>query len=1105
MTFEPGRIRLFVDGKQVASEHVTRTGNRPVPGGLGLGRLVEGTLNHHGQIDWVRLSDGIRPISEAQLDVPVVDERTVGLWTLKEGSFVAAPVTRQERPAASAALAPSTPRYDAKFVAEIARDALEKGDPVRGAAIFSNAKSACLSCHRVGTHGGTVGPELSKIGTEKKIAHLVESLFWPKREVKPEFKTWQVVTTEGQVLRGYRVKSADDVLVLRDPASGALTQVPMEEVEAVQEGSTLMPDQLTAAMSRQQQLDLIRFLTSLGKLDEAQRERINRTFAHASVHGPATFPYEREPIHPEQWPNADHPVNRDRLYDFYTKQAEYFRAQDPAPMLLSEFPGLDGGEQGHWGNQNEQSWADGRWNDTILGSVQCGIFRGAGVTVPRGVCVQLGETGEFATCFNPETLQYEVVWQGGFVSFSDVRHGFMHGIRMEGEVVSHPEKTSISQPFEYRGFYRYGRQVVFAYRIGDTEYLDAPSFVNGTCSRGGDSQWPQQLTTPITPGTGRPYAVDTIELPYDNPWKALLFCGGHDFLPDGSVLICTMQGDVWHVSGLDADPNKPGRAVWRRFASGLHHALGLVVDNGEIFVMGRDQLTRLHDLNGDGEADYYECFSNAFETSAAGHDFICGLQRDKRGRFYTASGNEGIVRISADGKRTEILATGFRTPDGLGLLPDGTITVPCSEGSWTPASMICAVPGQKASAPPFYGYGGPRNGKPPALPLVYIPRGLDNSSGGQVYVESDRWGPTEGQLVHLSFGSGTHFLVLQDVVAGQRQGALVPLPGDFRSGVHRGRFHPLDGQLYVSGMAGWGSYTADDGCFQRVRYTGPKAQLPQSFHVHENGVTVTFSQPLDRNIAENPASHFAQCWNYRYSEAYGSPEYSTTHPGVRGHDPLLIRSAHVLDDGRTLFLEIPDLQPVNQLHLRLHVDEGAMSPRGGHDLFATVHRLDQPFTDFESYRPEPKVIAVHPLLADLAANAQRVPNPFKKRIKDARKITIETGKNLTFATRRLTVRPGEAIEFTLRNPDVVPHNWALVKPGTLPTVGEMANRLISDPEAVSRHYIPTTDDVLVYTDVVPAGNTFTIYFKAPATPGEYPYLCTFPGHWMVMNGTLVVE
>ena len=99
-----------------------------------------------------------------------------------------------------------------------------------------------------------------------------------------------------------------------------------------------------------------------------------------------------------------------------------------------------------------------------------------------------------------------------------------------------------------------------------------------------------------------------------------------------------MQGDVWRVEGLDATLD---HVRWRRFASGLHQALGLVVADGKVYVLGRDQITRLHDLNGDGEADFYECVSNAYATSPAGHDFICGLQRDAAGNFYTVSGKQG--------------------------------------------------------------------------------------------------------------------------------------------------------------------------------------------------------------------------------------------------------------------------------------------------------------------------------------------------------------------------------------------------------------------------------------------------------------------------------
>jgi hypothetical protein len=233
--------------------------------------------------------------------------------------------------------------------------------------------------------------------------------------------------------------------------------------------------------------------------------------------------------------------------------------------------------------------------------------------------------------------------------------------------------------------------------------------------------------------------------------------------------------------------------------------------------------------------------------------------------------------------------------------------------------------------------------------MVYLPRGLDHSSGGQTYVSSDRWGPLGGQFVHFSFGACTHFLVLRDEVAGQPQGAVVPLVGDFRSGVHRGRFSPADGQLYASGMNGWHVYGVDDGCFQRVRYTGGTVQQPLQFHVHRNGVLLRFSAPLERSVAADAASHFAQCWNYLYSRAYGSPEFSVTHPGVEGHDVLEITGTHVLDGGRSLFLEIPLLTPCHQVHLHISTVDDRYQ-----DLYATAHVLAPAFSGFPGYQAAPK-------------------------------------------------------------------------------------------------------------------------------------------------------
>jgi azurin len=187
----------------------------------------------------------------------------------------------------------------------------------------------------------------------------------------------------------------------------------------------------------------------------------------------------------------------------------------------------------------------------------------------------------------------------------------------------------------------------------------------------------------------------------------------------------------------------------------------------------------------------------------------------------------------------------------------------------------------------------------------------------------------------------------------------------------------------------------------------------------------------------------------------------------------------------------------------LHLRPGDGSPI---DLFATVNRMAAPFTGFPGFKPAPKTIGAQPILADMAMLSHPpVPNRWRGRIKGARAVTIEVDKNLSYKVRSFEARAGEPIELTLINPDSVPHNWALIKPGTLARVGDLVNKIIAEPDAVARQYIPRTDDVLAYTDVVGPQDQFSIRFHAPSTPGRYPYLCTFPGHWMVMNGEMIVK
>jgi azurin len=803
---------------------------------------------------------------------------------------------------------------------------------------------------------------------------------------------------------------------------------------------------------------------------------------------PTAFEPSLAPLDPSQNRHAEAYVNRERVFDYYGKQALAFLSSRPLPDLIPAFPGVDGGQQGHWGNQNDQvTWKDGRWAESDLGTVFSGVFKGAGLTLPKGVCVRYDG---LAAVFDPMTLSFPVTWKGGFVRLNDARHGFMAGAPMEGEVVS---KSDERREGRYLGFYRHGEEVVFAYEAdGRTHFLNARGDASDRLvplTKGGPAQWPEWLETKGTVGSERPFATDTLTIPFENPYGTIFFLTAHDFFEDGSAAVATMTGEVWLVRGID---ERLERLRWKRYATGLHQPLGMKIVEGKVHVLGRDQITRIHDLNGDDEADYYECVSNAMQSSPGGHDFVVGLEMDGEGNWYFTSGNQGLCRIGRDG-RLEVLATGFRNPNGLGISQDGRfLTTSGQEGDWTPATSLFQVElGENEGA--HFGAGGPRDGQAPEPVLLYLPRGEDNSASSQAFVSGEAWKSLEGDgnLVHLSSGGGSAWLVMREQVKGRWQAAATKITGNFDSGPQCARFHPRDGALYVTGLQGWGTYTPLDGCFQRVRFTGG-SPVPVGFETRENGVIVRFDQALPES-ASLAAETFAQCWTYKYSGTYGSAEYSLRYLDTPGHDPLEVRSVQRLEGGRALFLEIPQIVPAGQVHLRLPT---------GQDLFLTVHELGEPYADFTGYTKIPKTM--HAAQVGVVAPVASRPNPWAGGAK-GREIQVEAGLGLQFVQKEIRAKAGERLSLVFRNPDLVPHNWLLAKPGTLQKMGELCNLMIADPEGLARHYVPESDEVLVWTDMVNPKADFTIHFDAPKEPGDYPYLCTFPGHWMVMNGVMRVE
>jgi len=444
-----------------------------------------------------------------------------------------------------------------------------------------------------------------------------------------------------------------------------------------------------------------------------------------------------------------------------------------------------------------------------------------------------------------------------------------------------------------------------------------------------------------------PFQLDTLTVPYENPSKSYMRLTGLDFFADGKrAAVCTMDGDVWTVSGID---EKLEKLTWRRFASGLFQSLGLRIVDDKVYVLGRDQITRLHDLDGDGEADFYENFNNDVGVTPAYHEFTHDLQTDSQGNFWYAKGsNMGaavvpqhgcVVKVAKDGKSSEVWTTGFRAPNGISIGPGDVLTTSDNQGNWIPTTPInyitkkgefCGfVPCSHTPAPP----------KEQHPPLCWIPYAQDNSGGGQLWALGGKWGALDGELFHLSYGKCVLFHVLREQVGDVWQGGVVRFPFKFLSGVMRGRFNPVDGQMYVVGMRGWQTDASRDGCFQRVRSNGKPLNTPLSAKVSADGIRITFTDALDPETAAAADSYSAEWCNIQWTGNYGSPEFWVSQPAKKGREPLQVQSVALSPDGKTVTLKIEGgLKPVHHFVLRYKI-RGADGGAINQELDYTINKI----------------------------------------------------------------------------------------------------------------------------------------------------------------------
>jgi azurin len=112
---------------------------------------------------------------------------------------------------------------------------------------------------------------------------------------------------------------------------------------------------------------------------------------------------------------------------------------------------------------------------------------------------------------------------------------------------------------------------------------------------------------------------------------------------------------------------------------------------------------------------------------------------------------------------------------------------------------------------------------------------------------------------------------------------------------------------------------------------------------------------------------------------------------------------------------------------------------------------------------------------------------------------------MKFDVDTFSVKAGEKIILELDNQDGMQHNLLIIEPGTLEAVGAAADDMLRDPKASEKHYVPEIAEVLFATEMLGPNEVYTLEFTAPDIPGDYPFVCTFPGHWRMMNGIMRVE
>ncbi|MEZ2445788.1 plastocyanin/azurin family copper-binding protein [Chitinophaga sp. RCC_12] len=627
---------------------------------------------------------------------------------------------------------------------------------------------------------------------------------------------------------------------------------------------------------------------------------------------------------------------------------------------------------------------------------------------------------------------------------------------------------------------------------------------------------------------GKYYAITDVPIPD----SVALEVGGLAFTPDDKLGVATRHGEIWLIT--DPYQKKSRYPHYARFAAGMHETLGLAWHNGSFYTTQRSELTRVTDTDKDGKADLFQTVAswplsgNYHEYSYGplflpNGDMIVTLNLSWIGRGASLTKWRGwMMQIKPDGTMKPF-AGGMRSPAGFGLSENGDIFFAENQGDWIGSGRITQLDygdfaGHPAGMRWSGEYGSPLHLKPQQFPdsigilhdfarkiphfkepSVWFPHTLmGTSTSAVINIDSDAFGPFKGQLLVGDQGHSKVMRAFLEKVNGKYQGACFPFLEGFSSGVLR-LVWGSDHSLFV-GMTsrGWASTGPAPYGLQRVNFKGNTPFEIKAMRAQSNGFELEFTSPVNKKQAVNNRLFQVTGFTYSYHSKYGSP--------VINSQPCAVVKSEVSDDGRRVRIYVEGLREgyIHALDIT-----GLQSQAGVPLLHNTAYYTLNAIPAGSGGMPG---CAITPKSAAATANNNTACGSDPSKCVNVQPaswtkgpdvvLKIGTLPGLKFDPAEVQVPAGSKVKLVFNNNDDMLHNLVIVKPGKGDVVGKLAMDMGLNGSQLA--YVPRSADVLFNTCLLQPETSQGIYFIAPATPGNYPYVCTFPGHYTVMKGILKV-